>query len=388
LVQLRAELSAELAALAQRGLLRRVRRVDAVRGASVRIGGRSVVCWCSNDDLGLSAHPAVTQAAASAATQWGVGARASRLLAGTTACHEQLEAALASWYGAEDAVVFASGYRANLGTLGALGGPKDTILIDRLAHASLVDAARATRAKLRVFRHNEVGHVRRLLAAGQGPGRRLIVTEGLFSMDGDAAPLRELVEVAEAFGALVYVDDAHGAFVRGRRGRGSCEAEGVALERVVYMATLGKALGSQGGVVVGPGTLTSVLRNRARTFIYSTGLSVPAAAAAMAALEVADREPERRQRLWEHSAELARLLAEAGCGPLPRDASHIVPVMLGSAARAMEVGAGLWRAGIWAPAIRPPTVPQGTSRLRLSLTADHTREHLRHLAKVLGTWVQ
>ena len=203
-----------------------------------------------------------------------MGARASRLLAGSTRWHTRLEASLAAWFGSEAAIVYPSGYQANLGTLGALCSSRDIIFVDRLAHASLVDAARATRATLRVFRHNDPAHVAALLARAGGARRRFIVTEGVFSMEGDRAPLAELAELAESHDAMVYVDDAHGAFVVGATGRGTPEAAGLPQARFLYMGTLGKALGCQGGFVVGPTPLIELLRNRARTFIYTTALAV------------------------------------------------------------------------------------------------------------------
>ncbi len=381
--QLLAQLSDDLADLKGRGCYRSLTRVEALRGCTVRIDGRERICWCSNDYLGLSGHSAVVAAAATAAREWGVGARASRLLAGTGVWHDRLEAALAAWYGADAAVVFASGYLANLGTLGALCSSEDAVFIDRRSHASLIDAARATRARLRVFRHNDATQLAALLGKAPRARRRFIVTEGVFSMEGDAAPLAALAEVAEAHGAVLYVDDAHGAFVRGPHGRGSCEAEGLALTRVVYMATLGKALGCQGGFVVGPAALVEALRNLARTFIYSTGLSPPVAAAAVAALGVAEGEPARRQRLGERCRELTQRLQTIGVREPGSVPSHIVPVMLGETKRAIAVAHGLWEAGMWAPAIRPPTVQEGAARVRLSVTVEHSAGHIEQLALAL-----
>lgn len=236
-----------------------------------------MVTWCSNDYLGLSLHPRVIRAACEAAQRWGVGARASRLLAGSTALHAKLEAQLAACFGAEAAIVFPSGYLANLGTISALLGPEDVVLVDRLAHASLIDACRASRARLRVFRHHDVEQVASLLSRSTTARRRMVVTEGVFSMDGDRAPLAQLADVVNAHDALLYLDDAHGAFVLGATGRGSPEAAGVAHGSMIYMGTLGKALGSQGGFVVGSKALVDFLRNRARHFIYATALATPVA---------------------------------------------------------------------------------------------------------------
>jgi len=380
--RLLADLEEELRTLDAQGLLRQLIPIDAVDGAFVRIGGRELVCWCSNDYLGLAQHPALAAAAARAATQSGVGARASRLLAGTTSWHIRLEEALSAWFGVEEAIVFASGYLANLGALGALLSSDDAVIIDRLAHASLLDASRATGASLRVFRHNDVSHAAALLARASGARRRCLVTEGVFSMDGDRAPLAQLLDVAEAHDAVLYLDDAHGAFVLGATGRGTPEAAGISLERFLYMGTLGKALGCQGGFVAGPQALIRLLHNRARTFLYATALAVPVTAAALEALQVLKEEPERRVHLEQRARTLHARLQSLGMPGVPM-ASHIVPLVVGESARALALASRLQERGIWAPAIRPPTVPKGTARLRLSVTALHTDAHIDALIAAL-----
>ncbi len=380
MTRLLGELAEELSSAQRNGLRRRLVTVDALHGPIAQIQGREVVCWCSNDYLGLSAHPRLIDAAAKAARNWGIGARASRLLGGTSLWHARLEEALAAWFGAEAGIVYASGYLANLGTLSALLSPGDLIVADRLVHASLLDAMRATRATVRVFRHNDVAHAADLLARGSKAQRRLIMTEGVFSMDGDCAPLAALSEVAQAHDTLIYLDDAHGAFVMGATGRGSPEVAGIAHDRFLYMGTLGKALGAQGGFVVGPRTLIEFLHNRARTFIYATALAIPVAAAAHEALCVIEQEPQHRRML---DARVSRLHAGLPRRHAPAAPSHIMPVILGETSRAALVAQRLWERGIWAPAIRPPTVPRGTSRLRLSVTALHTDEHVDALAAAL-----
>lgn len=375
------ELEAELRALRAQGGFRELATLEAIEGPRVRLGGRWYVNWCSNDYLGLSSHPALVEAAAAAAAEWGVGARASRLLAGTSRWHERLEAGLAAWSGADAALVFSSGYAANLGTIGALLSAGDVAVVDRLAHASLFDAVRASRATLRVFRHNDAAHASDLLARASRARRRVIVTEGVFSMDGDAAPLGDLIDAAARRDAVVYLDDAHGAFVTGATGRGSPEAAGVPHERFLYMGALGKALGCQGGFVTGPRALIDWLRNRSRPFIYSTALAVPVAAAAARALELAS-EPKLRDLLRARVGELHQRLS-AIIGTPDGGRSHIVPVVLGGSARALAVARLLMQHGCWAPAIRPPTVPKGTARLRLSVTAAHTDEQIDALADAL-----
>jgi len=377
-----ADLDEDLRAVAAQDLRRRLTTIEAVHGPVVRIDGREVVCWCSNDYLGLSQHPALACAATSAAEVWGVGSRASRLLAGTTRAHRELEEVLAAWFGAEDAAVFASGYLTNLGVLGALVSSKDLVVIDRFAHASLFDAVRASRATLRVFHHNDASHAAKLLSRANGVRRRFLVTEGVFSMDGDRAPLGALVDVARMSEAVLYLDDAHGAFVLGATGRGSPEAAGLVHEDFLYIGTLGKALGCQGGFVVGPRTLIAALHNRARTFLYATALAPPIVAAAREALCLLEEEPQWRAQLAARSRLLYERLGAIGIAPTAGP-SHIIPIIIGASGTALQVARHLEERGIWAPAIRPPAVPDGTARLRLSITALHTSAHIHALAEAL-----
>ncbi len=375
--------SQELSRRQSLALDRRLFTVEAIHGSTVSIGGRVCVNWCSNDYLGLSQHPRLAAAASAAASAYGVGARASRLLSGTTRLHTQLEEALAGWFGAEAALVFASGYLANLGALQTLLGSGDLVAVDRLAHASLIDAARATSAALRVFRHNDLPQLERLLRRSASFRRRLIVTEGVFSMDGDRAPLKALVALAEKYDAIVYLDDAHGAFVLGDTGRGSPEIAGIGFDRLLYMATLGKAAGCQGGFVAGPRAWITHLANQARTFIYATALAAPVAAAAIEALRVMRDEPQRRADVELLSLHLAAALRKAKRA-VPKMPSHIIPVMVGESEDALALSQKLREQGLWCPAIRPPTVPDGTARLRLSLTASHTQEQADQLVDALA----
>jgi len=372
----------ELLALRDRDLFRTLTTIEDVQGPVATVHGRPVVVWCANDYLGLAQHPRLIQAACDAARCWGIGARASRLLAGSSSLHQQLEARLAGFFHAEAAAVFPSGYLANLGVLRAFLNAQDVVLVDRLAHASLIDACRFSGATVRVFRHNDVAHAAQVLQRAPRARRRVIVTEGLFSMDGDFAPLEGLVELAGADEAFLYLDDAHGAFAVGATGRGSPERAGVSSDRLIYMGTLGKALGCQGGFVVGPTALSALIQNRARTFLYSTALAPPVVAAALEALRLIEDEPDHRRRLDGN----VRFLHSHGEAPLPirdRVPSHIVPMLIGASSRAREVAAALWERGIFAPAIRPPTVPNGTARLRLSLSASHTDGHIRQLLDAL-----
>jgi glycine C-acetyltransferase/8-amino-7-oxononanoate synthase len=309
-------------------------------------------------------------------------------VAGSLTLHAQLEERLASFFHTEAAVLFSSGYLANLGALSALLRRGDLVLADRLAHASLIDACRTSGATFRIFHHNDASHVARLLERYPSGRRRFVVTEGVFSMEGDRAPLRQLLDVAQTYGAFLYVDDAHGAFVTGSSGRGSPEAAGVPHARLIYMGTLGKALGCQGGFVAGPQPLIGSLHNRARQFIYSTALAVPVAAAALEALRLVEADGRPRARLARHverlHARLSAMQTISALGQLrDRPASHIVPIVVGSSKHACQVSSRLMDRGIFAPAIRPPTVPEGTARLRISLTALHTSAQLNQLADAL-----
>jgi len=297
LALLDAQLGEELGGLGRRDLLRHPVTLEAVDGARVRIRGRWVTSWAGNDYLGFSTHPRLLRAAAKAAERWGVGARASRLLAGTTQLHEELERALAAFFGAEAACVFPSGYLANLGCLQALADVGDVVVADRLVHASLVDACRLSRATFRVFRHNDPAHLGQLLARYRRARRRVVVTEGVFSMEGHAAPLGALLAVTRTHGAVLYLDDAHGAFILGARGRGTPEQEGLPHGAMIYMGTLGKALGCQGAFLVGSGALVRMLQNRARPFLYTTALAPPLVAAALEGLRLIEAGGSTRERL-------------------------------------------------------------------------------------------
>ena len=376
--RLTAALDEELLTLRDRHVFREPVIIEASDGARIRIGGRWVLNCASNDYLGLSDDARVIRAAQATAMAWGVGAKASRLLAGSTRVHQDLERELAQLFQAEACVVFGSGYLANLGALHALANDEDFVVVDRLAHASLIDACRATRATLRVFHHNDPEHLRAVLRQYPRGRRRLVVTEGLFSMDGDRAPLAELVRVAESGGACVYLDDAHGVFATGQRGLGTIEQEGVSVDRVILMGTLGKALGAQGGFVVGSETLIRAVQNRARTFIYSTALATPIAAAALEALRIVREQPELRRRL---ATAVRQFQASRGTR---QPASHIIPMVVGTSNAALTLAHGLWDRGIFAPAVRPPTVPEGTARIRISLTTQHTADQLTRCAKALS----
>ena len=368
----------------------RLRRSPEVAGSSrvrVAVGGEARLSFCSNDYLGLANHPALATAAATAAARDGYGASAARLVSGDLPAHRGLESALAGFLGRQAALVFPTGYQTNIGVLTALAGPDDVIVSDALNHASIVDGCRLSRARIAVYPHADAATAARLLAEARGARRRLLVTESLFSMDGDVAPLPALAAAADAHDAVWIVDEAHAFGVLGPEGRGLCAENHV--EPDVLIGTLGKALGAAGGFIAGTRLLREFLVNRARTFIFTTALPPPVAEAARAALALA-AGPEgdrRRHLLREHAVWLAgqlRSLRPDGVpGPVPSDGSPILPFVLGTEARALAVSSGLADRGVFVPAIRPPTVPPGSARLRITLSAAHQESDLQLLVRAL-----
>ena len=381
------QMRTELDALEAEDLLRRPAEVDSPCRPVVRVGGREVVCLCSNDYLSLAADPAIRAAAIQAVGQWGVGAGASRLVSGTQSPHALLERRLAQFKRAEAAIVTSTGWMANHVAIHALAGAGDLVLSDKLNHASILDAALACGARVRTYPHRDTARLRKLLDAHRAAAKRcLIVTDSLFSMDGDLAPLGELAELKKRYDAVLMIDEAHATGVLGKSGRGAAELLGVEGDVDVVVGTLSKALGSLGGFVAGPAVLVETIRNRGRAFIYTTAPPAALCAAALAALEIVEREPQRRGRLLELAAALREQLAAAGLAPTPdprEPATPIVPIVVGEPARAVQLSRGLLEEGFLVPAIRPPTVPRGTSRLRVSLSAGHTPEQLARFVEML-----
>ncbi|MEO5657538.1 MAG: 8-amino-7-oxononanoate synthase [Nitrospiria bacterium] len=363
-----------LADVAHRRQARTLRAVVDGGGPRLILDGRSLINLGSNNYLGLAEHPRVERAAADAMSRAGVGAGASRLLTGHGAVHEALEAALARLKGAERALVFSSGYLANVGTIPALVGRGDLILADRDIHASLVDGCRVSGARLRVYRRDRLDRLGAALASRRS-GLALIVTEGVFSMEGDLAPLPDLADLAERHGALLMVDEAHATGVFGATGSGSVEHWGLQERVPIQMGTLSKALGALGGFVAGSQLLIEYLIHRARTFIYTTAVPAGIAAAALEAIRLLDAEPERRRRLWANCALWRDGVTALGFDTF-RSASPIVPLRVGSDDLALRLSAELATEGVYAPAIRPPTVPKGTARLRTSILATHSTDDL------------
>ena len=374
--------------LQRAGLLRRPMAVDSACGPWVTIAGRQVLCLCSNDYLSLAGDASLRAAAVEGVARWGVGAGASRLVSGTSRLHIELERRLADFKRCEAAVVTSSGWVANHVAVGAMASGGDLVLCDKLSHASILDAARACGAHLRTFAHCDTGRLVRLLERHRAAYRRcLIVTDSLFSMDGDFAPLAELVEIKDRFDARLLVDEAHATGVIGPSGRGLAEQAGVEDRVDATVGTLSKALGCVGGFVAGPAVLADVIRSTARAYIYTTAPPPMLCAAALRALDIVRDEPERRGGLLARAGQMRSALARIGLDT-GASASQILPVVLGSAPRALAVSRKLFDAGFLVPAIRPPTVPRGTSRLRVSLSAGHDAEDVRRfvdaLREVLG----
>jgi 8-amino-7-oxononanoate synthase len=377
------DIEERLAELERLGLDRRLRLVSGPQGPTVLLEGKPVLLLCSNNYLGLADHPRVREAAAEAAMRWGVGAGASRLVSGTMTIHGRLEERLAAFEKSEACLLFGSGYLANVGVIDALAGPGDTIFSDELNHASIIDGCRLSRAEVVVYRHADLEHLDWSLRRHGGRGGRLIVTDSVFSMDGEVAPLAEIVELANVHGARTMVDEAHATGALGPDGRGAiAEAE---LEGAVdvVVGTLGKALGSYGAYVCADAEMVRYLINTARPLIFSTAPPPPAVAAALAALELMGERPHRVQRLRSNARVLRRSLAEEGFR-VAEDDMHIVPLVVGDERTALSLCQGAIERGVFAQAIRPPTVPAGTSRLRLTAMASHTAAELRMAARVLG----
>jgi 8-amino-7-oxononanoate synthase len=387
------QLSRELAEIQAQGLRRQLRRIDSAQGAHVTIAGQPFLNFSSNDYLGLANHPVLKQAAVRAIEKFGTGSGASRLICGSLSPHHELEEALAHFKGTEATLTFSTGYAAALGTIGSLVGKDDVIIVDKLVHASIVDGARMSGARLRVFAHNDMADLGEILAwaanrprpAGRRP-RILVVTESVFSMDGDLAPLRDIVELKDRYGAWLMLDEAHATGLFGAQRRGLAEACEVAGRVEIQMGTLGKALGASGGYICGSRALIDLLINRARSFIFSTAPVPAAAAAAQAALDLVQSSEgeERRIRLWSLVDELKNALVESPWR-VPVIQSAIVPILVGEEGAALELADKLRKRGFFIPAIRYPTVARGAARLRVTVTAGHTGDDIVALARALAT---
>lgn len=378
-----------LIGLKQAGLLRTLRNVECLPGGMARLEqGREVVNLASNDYLGLACHPVVMEALVKGVRDGGAGAMASRLVTGARRVHAELEEALAELKGAEAALSFSSGYATSVGVITAIAGREDTIVMDKLSHASLIDGARLSGARLATFLHNDMASLRKKLAAARRAnpsGGILVVTESVFSMDGDRAPLIELVRLKEEFGALLLVDEAHGFGVLGTRGAGLAEELGVSAGVDFQMGTLSKAVGISGGYVACSRAWADVMVNTSRSLIYSTAPPPALVAAALAAVHIIDSE--EGQALRRHVASLAQSLSRA-LELEGRPVSSIFPVIIGENDAALSAAASLLEQGYLAPAIRYPTVPRGTARLRITVTAAHQADVIDRLGGVLSAWAK
>lgn len=390
-----AELQTELEAIARQGLRRELRRVDSAQATRVEVAGRPLLNFSSNDYLGLANHPVLKDAAARATEQFGAGAGASRLICGSLAPHHELDEALAAFKGTAAALSFSTGYATALGTIQALVGRDDVLVLDKLVHASIVDAARLSGAMLRVCKHNDLDDLESILkwantrqlsaTARSRKPRVLVVTESVFSMDGDLAPLRDIVALKEKFGAWLMVDEAHATGLFGENGRGLAEACGVSDHVEIQMGTLGKAIGAAGGYICGSRALVDLLVNRARSFIFSTAPAPAQSAAACAGIKLVQSEEgrQRRGQVWLLIDRLKNELIKCGW-PLPVIQSAIVPLIVGGENEAVRMATELRERGVLVPAIRYPTVARGKARLRVTMTAEHTVEDIGELVLQLG----
>ena len=380
------QLGRDLGEIRDAGLWRELREIESAQSARIKFGGREFINFSSNDYLGLAGHPALGQAAREAIEQFGVGSGASRLICGSLQPHHELESALAKWQGTESALVFSTGFAAAQGVLTSLLGRGDVVILDKKAHASMIDGAKLSGATLRVFRHNDLENLEKLLqwAADRG-GRVLVASESVFSMDGDHAPLAGIVELKERYGAWLMLDEAHAVGLYGPLGQGLAAAGGLGERIEIRMGTLGKAVGAAGGFICGSRQLFDLLVNKARSFIFSTAPSPAVSAAARAGVELIQGAEGQslRGQLWQRVDELRHGVASLGW-KTPAEPSAILPLIVGEEAKAVATMDYLRGAGFFIPAIRYPSVPRNEARLRVTLTANHTAENIEQLVNALG----
>ncbi len=383
-------LTAQLDDLKRAGTFFKLRQLDDIQGPVCTYDGRKVINLASNNYLGLCNHPKLEEAAIRAVREHGVGSGAVRTIAGTMRIHMELEEKIAAFKNVEACVVFQSGFTANAGTVGSILGKEDFILSDELNHASIIDGARLSRAKIKVFRHKDVAHCEELLLEIQNePGKKLIITDGVFSMDGDIGPVGELAALAEKYGAIMMVDDAHASGVLGRNGRGSVDHFNVHGKVDVQVGTLSKAIGALGGYVCGSRDLIDFLYHRARPFLFSTSHPPSVAATCIAAFDILQNEPERIERLWANTDYFKQQLSAAGFDigghTTPASETPIIPIIVGDGRRTMDFSKALFEQGLMATGIAFPTVPEGKARVRIIMTSEHTREQLDQALEILTT---
>lgn len=385
----------ELERLKGEGLYRELKVVEGPQGNRVKINGKEVILLSSNNYLGLASHPELKKAALSAVEKYGCGSGASRLVSGNMELHERLEERIASFKGIESALLFNSGYTANVGVISSICGRGDIIFSDRLNHASIIDGCLLSGAEIKRYPHKDIDALERFLKSSppsspftkrgvRGGRKRLIITDGVFSMDGDIAPLNDIIEVAKQYSAFVMVDDAHATGVLGKNGKGTAEHLGVDDGIDIVMGTFSKALGSFGGFVAVPKEMREFLINRARSFIYTTSLPPPVIASSIAAIGIAEKGQDLRSSLWKNADYLKNGLKEMGFD-IMESQSQIIPVFIGNEDRTMEMSRMLFEEGVFVQGIRPPTVPQGKSRLRVTVTAAHTDDDMNRSLEAFET---
>lgn len=375
------DIDGALLQLQEQHLLRKRKIVSSAQGPSLVVDGQPCLSFCSNDYLGLANHPVLKEAAILGLEHYGVGAGASAVISGHSAAHEALEVMLANFVGMSRALYFSNGYMANIGIIPALVDSGDVVFSDRLNHACLIDGARLSRAEFKVYPHGDAERLATLLAKSTHPNK-LVVTDAVFSMDGDIAPLADILALCERYDARLVVDDAHGFGVLGQQGRGTLSHLGITSDRLIYMGTLGKAAGVYGAFVAAHANMIEWLLQRARTYIYTTASPAFLATALMASIKVIEQEQWRRDQLQLLARRLKERLAGMPWQLLPSDTA-IQPLIVGDNVTALRLMDGLRTQGIWVPAIRPPTVPKGTARLRISLSAAHTEAHIDQLSDAL-----
>jgi len=385
-----AHLTEQLNDLKQRGTYFRLRVLDDEQGPVCTYDGKRVINLASNNYLGLCEHPKLLEAAIQATKKYGVGSGAVRTIAGTMKIHIELEEKIAAFKGVEACVVFQSGFTANAGTVSSILGKEDFILSDELNHASIIDGARLSRAKIKVFRHKDVAHCEELLKEIQNePGRKLVITDGVFSMDGDIGPVDKLCDVADKYGAIMMVDDAHASGVLGRNGRGSVDHFHCTQRVDVQVGTLSKAIGALGGYVCGSRDLIDYLYHRARPFLFSTSHPPSVAATCIAAFDLLESEPERIERLWSNTRYFKEQLSAAGFDiggrSTPASETPITPIIIGDGKKTMDFSRALFEAGLMATGIAFPTVPEGKARVRTIMTSEHTRQQIDQALETLTT---
>ncbi|HSU18298.1 MAG TPA: glycine C-acetyltransferase [Acidobacteriaceae bacterium] len=385
-----AHLTTQLDELRARGTYFRLRVLDDQQAAVCHYDGREVINLASNNYLGLCNDPRLSEASIAATNKYGVGSGAVRTIAGTMKIHMQLEEKIAAFKGVEACVVFQSGFTANAGTVSSILGKEDFIISDELNHASIIDGARLSRAKVKVFRHKDVAHCEELLKEVQNePGRKLVITDGVFSMDGDIGPVDKLCDLCDRYGAIMMVDDAHASGVLGRNGRGSVDHFGCTQRVDVQVGTLSKAIGALGGYVCGSRDLIDYLYHRARPFLFSTSHPPSVAASCIAAFDILQNEPERIERLWSNTRYFQQQLRSAGFDiggrNTPATETPITPIILGEGRKTMEFSRALFDAGVMATGIAFPTVPEGKARIRCIMTSEHTREQIDRALDTLTT---